>query len=73
MASDGVENPYRRPALNLKPPRSMLKTSLILFTLFWSLASAAERPNVIILFIDDMGYADPSCFGNPLVKTPHIY
>ena len=50
----------------------MLKTSLILFTLFWSLASAAERPNVIILFIDDMGYADPSCFGNPLVKTPHI-
>ena len=31
-----------------------------------------ERPNVVIIFIDDMGYADPSCFGNPLVKTPHI-
>ncbi|MEM9159205.1 MAG: sulfatase-like hydrolase/transferase [Verrucomicrobiota bacterium] len=31
-----------------------------------------SKPNVLILFIDDMGYADPSCFGNPLIKTPHI-
>jgi arylsulfatase A-like enzyme len=32
----------------------------------------SERPNVVIIFIDDMGYADPSCFGNPLMKTPNI-
>ena len=32
----------------------------------------AERPNFVVLFIDDMGFADPSCFGNPLVKTPRI-
>ena len=31
-----------------------------------------EKPNVVIIFIDDMGYADPSCFGNPLMKTPNI-
>lgn len=30
------------------------------------------NPNVVIIFIDDMGYADPSCFGNPMVKTPNI-
>ncbi|MFC2112331.1 sulfatase [Bacteroidota bacterium] len=30
------------------------------------------KPNVVIIFIDDMGYADPSCFGNPIVKTPNI-
>ncbi|WP_218933698.1 sulfatase-like hydrolase/transferase [Rubripirellula lacrimiformis] len=30
------------------------------------------RPNVVVLFIDDMGYADPSCFGNPAMKTPNI-
>lgn len=29
-------------------------------------------PNVVMLFIDDMGYADPSCFGNPAMKTPSI-
>jgi len=31
-----------------------------------------EQPNIVIIFIDDMGYADPSCFGNPLMKTPNI-
>jgi arylsulfatase A-like enzyme len=31
-----------------------------------------EPPNVVIIFIDDMGFADPSCFGNPMVKTPNI-
>ena len=32
----------------------------------------ARPPNVVVLFIDDMGYADPSCFGNPAMKTPNI-
>lgn len=30
------------------------------------------RPNIVIIFIDDMGYADPSCFGNSVVRTPNI-
>ena len=38
---------------------------------FTSAANAAG-PNVVVLFIDDMGYADPSCFGNPAMKTPNI-
>ena len=29
-------------------------------------------PNIVVIFIDDMGFADPSCFGNPQVKTPNI-
>jgi hypothetical protein len=31
-----------------------------------------RRPNIIFIFIDDMGYTDPSCFGNPSMKTPNI-
>ncbi|MEM8669016.1 MAG: sulfatase-like hydrolase/transferase [Planctomycetota bacterium] len=34
--------------------------------------SNVERPNLVVIFIDDMGFADPGCFGNPLIKTPHI-
>lgn len=38
-------------------------------------ALAAElrpRPNVVMIFIDDMGWGDFSCFGNPDAKTPNI-
>ncbi|MEM6689748.1 MAG: sulfatase-like hydrolase/transferase, partial [Planctomycetota bacterium] len=37
-----------------------------------SVAGTADQPNVVVIFIDDMGYADPSCFGNPAMKTPNI-
>jgi arylsulfatase A-like enzyme len=33
---------------------------------------AASKPNIIFIFVDDMGYADASCFGNEYVSTPHI-
>jgi arylsulfatase A len=37
-----------------------------------SLSIAAAPPNVVIIFCDDMGYADPSCFGNTKVMTANI-
>tara|TARA_R110002073_G_scaffold36582_19_gene106573 strand:- start:11935 stop:13353 length:1419 start_codon:yes stop_codon:yes gene_type:complete len=33
---------------------------------------AAERPNIILVFIDDMGWGDFSCFGNEDAETPNI-
>lgn len=35
-------------------------------------ASAAPRPNLIVIMVDDMGYEGISCFGNPYFKTPEI-
>lgn len=29
-------------------------------------------PNVIVIFTDDQGYRDLSCYGAPEIKTPHI-
>ena len=51
-------------------------TSILLTIIFvnplCSHAKKNDQPNVVVIFIDDMGYADLSCFGNPLVKTPNI-
>jgi arylsulfatase A-like enzyme len=33
---------------------------------------AARKPNVVILFIDDLGYGDIGCFGNKRIPTPNI-
>ncbi|MEO0529698.1 MAG: sulfatase [Planctomycetota bacterium] len=37
-----------------------------------SVAAAAEPPNVVIIFIDDMGYADIGPFGCEAYPTPHL-
>lgn len=38
-----------------------------------SLASAAEqRPNIVWLIVDDLGYGELGCQGNDQVPTPHI-
>ncbi len=32
----------------------------------------AAKPNFILIFTDDQGYGDLSCFGSETIKTPHI-
>ncbi len=33
---------------------------------------AARKPNFVVIYMDDMGYADPSCFGAPAGLTPNV-
>src|SRR5262245_42488884 len=40
--------------------------------LFSSALSAAEKPNIVVIIADDLGYGDVSCNGTSAVKTPHI-
>lgn len=37
-----------------------------------NMGEAQNHPNIIFIFIDDMGYSDLSCFGNKEIKTPNI-
>lgn len=34
--------------------------------------AAAGKPNVVIVLIDDQGYGDLSCHGNPILQTPQL-
>jgi len=48
----------------------------IVYTLLWASGCTSTRvdrpPNIILLFIDDMGWADLSSFGNTEAQTPNI-
>ncbi len=35
-------------------------------------AAAAEKPNIVFLLADDLGYGDLGCMGHPYAKTPAI-
>jgi len=35
-------------------------------------SAVAEKPNIVVVFADDMGYGDLSCFGHPTIDTPNL-
>lgn len=45
---------------------------LVSLNLTHCISAAETRPNIICVFIDDMGWNDFSCFGNPDAETPNI-
>ncbi|MFC1596324.1 sulfatase [Planctomycetota bacterium] len=47
-------------------------TTVLLSLAFVPVAVAAEKPNVVLIFIDDMGYGDIGPFGNTVNKTPNL-
>ena len=49
--------------------------ALFLLTLaLFPVVSKAEKPNVIVIYVDDVGYNDIGCYGSkdPAIQTPHI-
>jgi arylsulfatase A len=54
-----------------RPVRS--KGLLVLaFALLAATLHAADKPNVIFMLADDMGYGDAGCYGQKLIQTPNI-
>ncbi|MEO9146966.1 MAG: sulfatase-like hydrolase/transferase [Ginsengibacter sp.] len=72
-----AENVINRK-MGIKRISSFTVITSILF--LFQLATAAQtktvhqttKPNVIFIYIDDMGYADLSCYGNKEIETPNM-
>ena len=49
----------------------MRRFSAVLMMLV-SLQVSAERPNVLLIYVDDLGLGDTAVYGHPIVETPNI-
>ena len=48
---------------------------IILFSFFLFFATglrAVDKPNILFIMVDDLGYGDLSCYGAPDLESPHI-
>lgn len=50
----------------------VLLTAVFPAAVFPENGQAADRPNIVLIFVDDMGYGDLGCYGNKVHKTPNI-
>ena len=53
---------------------SPLRRLLLCVSLLCCLGRAAttDKPNIVIIYADDLGYGDISCNGATKIKTPHL-
>ena len=62
---------YRRMLCHLVPV-FVLGFPVLSVSSMESELSSSNSPNIVLIFIDDMGWKDIGCYGNDIVETPRI-
>ena len=52
--------------------RRLILRLLLGFLLIGTVVAAPSKPNILIIYVDDLGYGDLASFGHPVIETPHL-
>ena len=50
----------------------MLSSLIIIASLFSAQSGPPNKPNIVYIMADDLGYTDPVCYGSKYYETPNI-
>lgn len=56
-------------------PRAVMAAAAVLglaLTVTDAWSAPPPRPNIVVIYADDLGYGDLACFGHPTIRTPEL-
>ncbi len=59
--------PFRKILLGF-----LLLAAVVMACFIFANETETEKPNIVLIYIDDLGYGDVSCYGATNIKTPNV-